>query len=101
MNKLKVAAALSHKYNHAEGICTLDGEITEWPEHNLGPKPTDEELALIIAEYDDYIAANDYKEKIKAEMPSAEAQLEALYELGVDGWKQTIKKIKDKYPPPA
>ena len=30
--------------------------------------------------------------------PSIEAQLDDLYHNGIDGWKSTIKAIKDKYP---
>ena len=30
--------------------------------------------------------------------PSIEDQLDDLYHNGIDGWKKTIKAIKDKYP---
>ena len=30
--------------------------------------------------------------------PSIEDQLDDLYHNGIDGWKKTIKSIKDKYP---
>jgi dsRNA-specific ribonuclease len=47
------------------------------------------------------IAANEYKEKRKAEYPAIEDQLDTIYHNGVAGWKATIKAIKDKYPKPS
>ena len=47
------------------------------------------------------IAANEYKEKRKAEYPAIEDQLDTIYHSGVAGWKTTIKAIKDKYPKPS
>jgi len=32
--------------------------------------------------------------------PSIEDQLDDIYHNGIDGWKETIKEIKDKYPKP-
>jgi len=39
-----------------------------------------------------------YIEKRRKEYPSFEDQLDDLYHNGLDGWKKTIKAIKDKYP---
>ena len=39
-----------------------------------------------------------YKEKRQLEYPSIENQLDDLYHNGIDGWKTTIKAIKDKHP---
>jgi len=36
--------------------------------------------------------------KRQAEYPSIADQLDDLYHNGIDGWKTTIKAIKDKYP---
>jgi len=46
------------------------------------------------AEYD----ANKYQRDRAFEYPSIENQLDDLYHNGIDGWKTTIKAIKDKYP---
>ena len=46
------------------------------------------------------IAENEYKENRQAEYPSIEDQLDDLYHNGIDGWKATIKAVKDKYPKP-
>ena len=44
------------------------------------------------------ISENEYKEKRKQEYPSIEDQLDDIYHNGIDGWKTTIKAVKDKYP---
>ena len=41
---------------------------------------------------------NEYQRKRASEYPSIEDQLDDLYHNGIDGWKSTIKAIKDKYP---
>ena len=46
-------------------------------------------------------AAVAYKEKRKAEYPAIEDQLDDIYHNGIDGWKTTIKAVKDKYPKPS
>ena len=39
-----------------------------------------------------------YAEKRREAYPSYEDQLDDMYHNGIDGWKNTIKAIKDKYP---
>ena len=39
-----------------------------------------------------------YAEKREREYPSIQDQLDDIYHNGIDGWKTTIKAIKDKYP---
>ena len=41
---------------------------------------------------------NSYKSKRRAEYPDYATQLDDIYHNGIDGWKATIKAIKDKYP---
>ena len=40
----------------------------------------------------------EYISKRQTEYPSILDQLDDLYHNGIDGWKTTIKAIKDKYP---
>ena len=66
--------------------------------HN-GTKPISEKEILtkqkeLIAEYN----SKEYQRKRLTEYPSIEDQLDDLYHNGIDGWKSTIKTIKDKYP---
>ena len=46
------------------------------------------------AEYD----TNQYQRDRAKEYPSIVDQLDDIYHNGLDGWKVTIKTIKDKYP---
>jgi hypothetical protein len=41
---------------------------------------------------------NEYQYKRAAEYPSVVDQLDDMYHNGIDGWKTTIKAVKDKYP---
>ena len=40
----------------------------------------------------------EYKFNRKNEYPSIKDQLDDIYHNGIDGWKETIKEVKDKYP---
>ena len=42
--------------------------------------------------------AKAYARKRAAEYPSIVDQLDDMYHNGIDGWKTTIKAVKDKYP---
>ena len=41
---------------------------------------------------------NKYQRDRASEYPSIVDQLDDLYHNGIDGWKTTIKAVKDKYP---
>ena len=41
---------------------------------------------------------NEYQYKRADEYPSIVDQLDDIYHNGIDGWKKTIKGIKDKHP---
>ena len=41
---------------------------------------------------------NKYQRDRAAEYPSIVDQLDDIYHNGIDGWKITIKAVKDKYP---
>ena len=43
-------------------------------------------------------AKEEYQSKRVAEYPSIADQLDDIYHNGIDAWKATIKKTKDKYP---
>jgi len=52
------------------------------------------EIIRLKAEYD----AKKYQRDRAEEYPSIADQLDDLYHNGIDGWKTTIKAIKDKHP---
>ena len=68
--------------------------------HDGGSKPTEKEctdgLAALQTAWD--LENDSYKSQRKAEYPNTEDQLDDIYHNGIDGWKATIKAIKDKYP---
>lgn len=44
---------------------------------------------------------NAYQRSRANEYPTIVDQLDDLYHNGIDGWKKTIKAVKDKYPKPS
>tara|TARA_R100000455_G_C6143670_1_gene35764 strand:- start:45 stop:374 length:330 start_codon:yes stop_codon:yes gene_type:complete len=66
-------------------------------------KPTEKEctdgLAALQAEWD--LENDSYKSQRRSEYPDLASQLDDIYHNGIDGWKTTIKAIKDKYPKPS
>ena len=51
-------------------------------------------MVEVQAEYD----SKQYQRNRANEYPSIVDQLDDIYHNGVDGWKETIKAVKDKYP---
>jgi hypothetical protein len=45
-----------------------------------------------------YVDNHAYISKRAAEYPSIADQLDTLFHEGIDGWKETIQAVKDKYP---
>ena len=70
--------------------------------HDGGSKPTEKQctdgLTALQAAWD--LENDSYKSKRRAEYPDFASQLDDIYHNGIDGWKATIKTIKDKYPKP-
>jgi len=67
--------------------------------HDGGSKPSEADcIAGLKALQDAWDLENDsYKSKRRAEYPSIADQLDDIYHNGVDGWKATIKTVKDKH----
>ena len=68
----------------------------EWLEGTTPISKADIEAKMteLQTEYDN----NKYQRDRAAEYPSIKDQLDDIYHNGVDGWKTTIKAVKDKYP---
>ena len=68
--------------------------------HDGGSKPSEADCTNgLKALQDAWDLENDsYKSKRRAEYPDYATQLDDIYHNGIDGWKATIKAIKDKYP---
>ena len=92
------------EYNDGTG----NKEITDISSFDLENKHATEKKALEDAEVQAKIDAEKaeadakakwtYSEKRKNEYPDVADQLDDIYHNGIDGWKSTIKAIKDKYP---
>ena len=66
---------------------------------NIVAKDIDEkEVSIDWSKVEAWTDPNEYKYKRAAEYPSIVDQLDDMYHNGIDGWKTTIKAVKDKYP---
>ena len=103
---------INGKPNHIEAylITVRDGQWFGWSDennkiyanlivHDGGSKPTEADCTNgLKALQDAWDLENDsYKSKRAAEYPSVVDQLDDIYHNGIDGWKTTIKAVKDKY----
>ena len=68
--------------------------------HDGGAKPSEADVNAGLKKLQDDFDAKEYARKRKAEYPSVVDQLDDIYHNGIDAWKATIKKTKDKYPKP-
>lgn len=78
-------------------VSITSGDIKQIQWHNTTPIAEADILAKqkeLQAEYD----ANKYQRDRAEAYPSVADQLDDLYHNGIDGWKKTIKAVKDKYP---
>ena len=91
--QFKAIAELNSKAEYSSTI--VDGVITEidWAE---GTSPISlEEINTKANELKDLY---EYKDLRKAEYPPIKDQLDDIFHNGIDGWKETIQAVKDKYP---
>ena len=58
----------------------------------------DKEVTIDWTSVEAWTDPNEYQYKRAAEYPSIVDQLDDMYHNGIDGWKTTIKAVKDKYP---
>ena len=76
-------------------VVHVRGETKE----NIVAKDIDEkEVSINWTNVEAWTDPNEYQYKRAAEYPSVVDQLDDLYHKGIDGWKTTIKAVKDKYP---
>ena len=61
-------------------------------------KPTEQECTDGLAKMQSDFDALAYQRNRESEYPSIVDQLDDIYHNGIDGWKSTIKAVKDKYP---
>ena len=76
---------------------TVDNDSVDgitWIDEN----PTGITNDAILAKQAELTTANAHINPRANEYPSGREQLDDIYHNGIDGWKTTIKAIKDKYP---
>ena len=76
---------------------TDSGDVIDWADDKT-QQPTDTEIKAEIKKLQTAYDNNAYQRSRATEYPSIENQLDDLYHNGIDGWKTTIKAIKDKHP---
>ena len=82
-------------YNIHTNVKGINGDtqetITAWDENN-------NLVTINWSQVNAWTDPDEYKYKRQAEYPSIVDQLDDIYHNGIDGWKTTIKAVKDKYP---
>tara|TARA_B100000989_G_C19383476_1_gene402635 strand:+ start:469 stop:756 length:288 start_codon:yes stop_codon:yes gene_type:complete len=92
-----IAKAIKKINPNAKFHC-IENDINsiQWSDDTKPIPTTDiqDKINELQAEYD----ANQYQRDRAKEYPLIVDQLDDIYHNGIDGWKQTIKAVKDKYP---
>jgi len=86
----KIQWVVGQDYTNQNLFGEPDFEIPSW-----------EEVEKVWNELKAEYATFEYQRKRKPEYPAIEDQLDLLYHKGVEGWKEEIQKVKDKYPKPV
>ena len=91
-----IKSILAINPNAKATVYSEDGENIVW---DSGTTPISK--ADILAKQKELQADYDskaYQRSREAEYPYISEQLDDIYHNGIDGWKKTIKAIKDKHP---
>jgi|TARA_B100001939_G_scaffold211959_1_gene182352 hypothetical protein len=96
MNDTVIKAILSINPN-AE-VSVSDNDINKITWENGTTPITKVDIEAKISELKTAYDNNKYQRDRAAEYPSIVDQLDDIYHNGIDGWKTTIKTVKDKYP---
>ena len=91
MNTLLMNRAIAIESLKPGAVWTDNNGVLDWDSGNSQSKPTEDQITAEINRL-------DYSRKRAAEYPSIVDQLDDIYHNGIDAWKATIKKTKDKYP---
>jgi hypothetical protein len=93
-----IGAIIGWKHNNQEGMSTVDGIITEFPDGI----PSDADIATWKTEYDAMLVATAYVEDRIAAYAEISEQLDLLYhDMAADKgdksgeWFKAVKKVKD------
>jgi len=76
-------------------VVTINGDTQETI---VATDINENEVNINWSEVNSWTDPDEYKYKRKSEYPTIVDQLDDIYHNGIDGWKETIKATKDKYP---
>jgi len=96
MNDTVIKAILSINTNAEASVSGNNIDTVQW--HNGTTPISKSDIEAKMAELKTVYDNNKYQRDRAVEYPSIKDQLDDIYHNGVDGWKTTIKAVKDKYP---
>ena len=76
-------------------VVSINGDIKE---NIIATDSSGNNITINWTNVEAWTDPNEYQYKRVAEYPNVIDQLDDLYHNGIDGWKTTIKAVKDKYP---
>jgi len=79
-------------------VSVLENDVKQITWHNGTTPIAEEDILTKQKELQTAYENNKYQRDRAEAYPSMADQLDDLYHNGIDGWKKTIKAVKDKYP---
>ena len=79
-------------------VSVLENDVKQITWHNDTTSISEKDILAKQKELETAYKNNKYQRDRAEAYPSIVDQLDDLYHNGIDGWKTTIKAIKDKYP---
>ena len=79
-------------------VSVLENDVKQITWHNDTTSISEKDILAKQKELETAYDNNKYQRDRASEYPSIADQLDDLYHNGIDGWKKTIKAIKDKHP---
>ena len=79
-------------------VSVLENDVKQITWHNDTTPISEKDILAKQKELETAYDNNKYQRDREGAYPSIADQLDDLYHNGIDGWKTTIKAIKDKYP---
>ena len=79
-------------------VVYIDDAIGAFDKDNKKVTLDEDKIKTKISELETSYNKLEYQRQREQEYPPMQDQLDDIYHNGIDGWKKTIKTIKDKYP---
>ena len=79
-------------------VSVLENDVKQITWHNGTTPIAEEDILAKQKELQTAYDNNKYQRDRAEAYPSIADQLDDIYHNGIDGWKKTIKAVKDKYP---